>query len=147
MVTKTDCFHKGKPTYPFDGKSAFPDVEWRGGLHYIYVNGAYEDTTTEIGQLIHDLSCSDPDEMYLDWLADEVRKVKTDESEVNKMSEILEQEFQEGLKKGQKKGRDEVWCKNVSSLVKSGMSIEEAFELLEAPTKVQKRVRAALAKS
>lgn len=35
-----------------------------GGDHIIYLNGAYNDESTEMGKLIHDLKESNPDNIY-----------------------------------------------------------------------------------
>lgn len=66
---------KGKPLYHigrynFDTGESFDD-----GSHILYVNGEYRDATP-IGKLMHDFSCTDPENMYYDELAERVRFLK-----------------------------------------------------------------------
>ena len=49
------------------------------GTHIIYVNGADRDASTELGKLIHDFFCTDPNDIHYKELADKVRYFKEDE--------------------------------------------------------------------
>ena len=56
----------------------------------IYVNGAIKDDSTELGRLMHDLTCSDPDEMYYQELAKKVRYLKQDNRGIKEMTEYYD---------------------------------------------------------
>ena len=56
----------------------------------IYVNGAIKDDSTELGRLMHDLTCSDPDEMYYQELAKKVRYLKRDNRGIKEMTEYYD---------------------------------------------------------
>ena len=56
----------------------------------IYVNGAFKDDSTELGRLMHDFTCSDPDEMYYQELAKKVRYLKRDNGGIKEMTEYYD---------------------------------------------------------
>ena len=58
--------------------------------HIIYVNGADKNSATELGKLMHDFFCTDPDDMYFKQLADKVRYFKEDERGVAAMCKVME---------------------------------------------------------
>ena len=55
----------------------------------IYVNGEYRGEN-EIGKLMHDFSCNNPEEMQLELLAEKTRYFKKDEKGVKRMCKIME---------------------------------------------------------
>ena len=59
------------------------------GSHILYVNGKYCGDD-EIGKLIRDLSCTDPDDMNYEALADRARYYKKNEKGVTAMCKIME---------------------------------------------------------
>ena len=56
----------------------------------IYVNGAFKDDSTELGRLMHDFTCSNPDEMYYQELAKKVRYLKRDNGGIKEMTEYYD---------------------------------------------------------
>lgn len=63
------------------------------------MNGQYRDDT-DIGKLMHDFCCSDPDDMLIPMLAERTRYLKTDEKEVKHMCEQMERIENKGVAKG-----------------------------------------------
>lgn len=59
------------------------------GSHIIYVNGKYRGND-EIGKLMHDFSCTNPDDMNYETLAKKARYFKQDEKGVATMCKIME---------------------------------------------------------
>ncbi len=59
------------------------------GSHIIYVNGKYRGND-EIGKLMHDFSCTNPDDMNYEALAKKARYFKQDEKGVATMCKIME---------------------------------------------------------
>ncbi len=55
----------------------------------IYVNGKYRDNN-EVGKLMHDFSCTNPDDMNYEALAKKARYFKQDKKEVVAMCKIME---------------------------------------------------------
>ena len=57
--------------------------------HIIYVNGAYRDKSP-LGILMHDFSCTDPNDITYEVLAERVRYFKEDEEGVAAMCKAME---------------------------------------------------------
>ena len=51
----------------------------------MYVNGADRNSSTELGKLMHDLYCDNPDDMYFSILADKMRYFKTNDRGINRV--------------------------------------------------------------
>lgn len=76
FITEKDVKKKGLPIYHVERCVKEDGEDFEDGSHIIYVNGAYEDVTTNIGKLAHDFKSKNPDEMYFKELADAVRYYK-----------------------------------------------------------------------
>ena len=59
------------------------------GSHILYVNGKYRGND-EIGKLMHDFSCTNPNDMNFEALAEKARYYKQDEKGVAAMCKIME---------------------------------------------------------
>ena len=87
------------------------------GSHIVYVSSSLADEGTELGHLMHDLRCSDPEKMHYNELREMVSYYKNEmegiESMSGKFDEIMQKKIkiasEESLKKGEadglKKGR------------------------------------------
>ena len=110
-----------------EGKELFGD-----GSHIIYVNGKYRGND-EVGRLMHDFSCTNPDDMNYEALAKRARYFKQDEKGVAAMCKIMEDMRNEKAK--------EVRIDNALRMIKdgelslekialySGLSVDEVKEL------------------
>ena len=110
-----------------EGKELFGD-----GSHIIYVNGKYRGND-EVGKLMHDFSCTNPDDMNYEALAKRARYFKQDEKGVAAMCKIMEDMRNEKAK--------EVRIDNALRMIKdgelslekialySGLSVDEVKEL------------------
>ena len=98
FITENDVLGHNKPIYFIERTIIGLDTLLGDEEHIIYVNGAYEDDTTELGKLIHDFLCENPDDMKFKVLADRARYCKESEEGVRKVSRIVE-EYGEELKK------------------------------------------------
>ena len=79
MFMEEDYFKGNKPIYVFERVDLSTGKRFEDGNHIIYVNCAYDDSSTEIGRLIHDLLCRNASEMYYDELRKSVAYYKHDE--------------------------------------------------------------------
>ena len=68
------------------------------GSHILYVNGKYRGND-EIGKLMHDFSCTNPDDMNYEALAKKARYFKQDEKGVAKMCKIMDDMRNEAVRK------------------------------------------------
>ena len=63
-----------------------------GRTHILLVNGDYKDDESQIGRLIHDLKCTNADDMYYDNLARKTRELKETTKGVETVCAVIEQE-------------------------------------------------------
>lgn len=101
FITEHDVLGRGRPLYHigryiFDTNESFDD-----GSHILYVNGAYRDETP-IGKLMHDFSCTAPEDMYYGELAERVRFFKESKEGVAIMCKVMEDMRNQTLKEGMK---------------------------------------------
>ncbi len=75
FITEHDVIGKGKPLYHIGRYNFDTNERFKDGSHILYVNGEYRDETP-IGKLMHDFSCTDPNDMYFEELAERVRYFK-----------------------------------------------------------------------
>ena len=80
------------------------------------MNGEYQEDS-DIGKLMHDFTCANPDEMKYKLLAEKTRYYKKDEKGVNKMSPVIVEYAQE-----------------IAAEEKAALSEEFAINLLEDGT-------------
>ncbi len=90
FITEHDAIGKGKPLYRIERRIEDIDEPFNDGEHIMYVNGADKNGATELGKLMHDFFCTNPDDMYFKQLADKVRYFKEDEKGVAAMCKVME---------------------------------------------------------
>ena len=100
FITGTDYYGKGKPIYHVerfviddDGGQLFNDE-----LHIMYVNGAYEGDD-DIGKLMHDFRCQEPDDMNYQLIKDRATYLKKTEKGVRHMSDVMQSYVNEEVHK------------------------------------------------
>ncbi len=131
-------YHIDRTITELDGK-AFGDKS-----HIIYVNGVYsKDVSTPLGRLVHDLFCTEPDEMHYEELAERARYFKKDSRGVDTMCEIWEEVLQEGREEGRVEGREEgrteEQLSSIRNLMKNlGLSADKAMSVLNIPIEKRK---------
>ena len=132
FITEHDVIGKGQPLYHigryiFDTNESFDD-----GSHILYVNGAYRDETP-IGKLMHDFSCTAPDDMYYDELAERVRFFKESKEGVAIMCRVMEDMRNQTLKEGMKEVAHRMLTAGRYALEEiseiSGLSLDEVKKL------------------
>ncbi|MCD8370724.1 MAG: Rpn family recombination-promoting nuclease/putative transposase [Clostridiales bacterium] len=110
FITESDVFGYGKARYLIERMNRTTGNPFNDGTHILYVNAQYRDDS-DIGKLMHDFCCSDPDEMYFPTLAERARYLKHTGKGENEMSqwfdEMLEEERQEAREEGLNMGRAE----------------------------------------
>ena len=98
------------------------------GSHILYVNSAIQDDT-ELGRLMHDLTCRDPDKMYSPILAERVRELKETQKGVEIMCREMDKIFNEGVELGEERGFErgkmEAKQETVLSMAEMGISPEQ----------------------
>jgi len=95
FITENDVLGLGLPVYHIDRIIQESGVCFGDGSHIIYVNGAYQNNTTDIGKLMHDFRCSEANSMHFDTLAKRIKYFK-EEGGVAEMCRIMEDVFNDG---------------------------------------------------
>ena len=135
FITENDVMNGDQAVYPVDRyvKIGRKKVLFGDGSHILYVNGKYRGDD-EIGKLIHDLSCTDPDDMNYVALADRARYYKKNEKGVAAMCKIMEDMRNEAARDKAKK--------MVVYLIKSGkMTLAEIAEATELSIDIIKELK------
>ena len=89
FITENDIFKKGLPFYSVERVNVELGEMFNDGEHILYVNGAYRGND-DIGKLMHDFSCSDPDDMMDSEIADVTRYYK-EKKGVSNMSKVFDE--------------------------------------------------------
>ena len=89
FITENDIYHKGAPIYWIERVNLQTGKPFDDGEHILYVNGAFRDYS-DIGRLMHDFGCSNPDDMFYEPLANRARYYKENPKGVSQMCKILE---------------------------------------------------------
>ncbi len=103
FITENDVMGKGKPLYTVNRYVEETGERFDDEAHIIYVNGAYRGDT-ELGKLMHDFSCSNPDDMNFPLLADRTRFFKEEKEGVESMCKAMEDMWQEAIEQGIEQG-------------------------------------------
>ena len=123
FITENDVLGADKPLYHIDRIIRETGEDFPDGAHIIYVNSKIQDET-ELGRLMHDLYCKNPDEMNYKILADEVRYYKEDMKGVSKVSEIMQEMLAEERMEGRVEGEIKQAQGTVAYLQKKGLPVE-----------------------
>ena len=91
FITENDVMKGNQPIYPVERYVTIGEnkVLFGDGSHILYVNGKYRGND-EIGKLMHDFSCTNPEDMNYELLAAKARYFKQDEKGVAAMCKIME---------------------------------------------------------
>ena len=122
FITENDVMKGNQPIYPVERYVTIGEnkVLFGDGSHIIYVNGKYRGND-EIGKLLHDFSCTNPDDMNYEMLAKKARYFKQDEKGVAVMCKIMEDMRNEAALNNARE--------NAERLIKKGkMTLEEIAE-------------------
>ena len=121
FITERDVMGDGLPIYHINRVVEETGKKFQDEAHIIYVNGAYRDQSP-LGILMHDFSCTDPDDITYEVLAERVRYFKEDEEGVAAMCKAMEDMRTEAVMDDRK----DTACR---LLKKGGMSLEEVAEI------------------
>lgn len=125
FITEHDVFGKGKAFYPIERVNLGLNKLFDDGEHILYVNGEYRDDS-EVGQLMHDFSCWNPDEIKLPLLKAAVKYYKEDPKGVEYMCKAFEETREQGAECER--------IKNIKSLMETlKLTAQQAMDALKIP--------------
>ena len=90
FITEQDVIGENRPIYRVNRQIIDSSRPFADGSHIIYVNGANQDTSTALGRLMHDFSCTKADDMFYPELAEKVRYLKETQEGREYMNDELE---------------------------------------------------------
>ena len=95
FITENDVLKAGLPIYHVDRIIQETGEPFGDEAHIIYINSQIKDET-ELGKLMHDFTCTNPDDMNYPVLAQRVRYFKEDTKGVATMCRAFEEVREEG---------------------------------------------------
>ena len=107
FITKNDVLGLNKTIYTIHRYIDGTSKQFYDGSHVIYVNTSAKDDGTEIWKLIHDLRCTNADEMFFPRLAARVNFLKGAEKGEVKMGDYFDDLFAQWRKEAAEEGRKE----------------------------------------
>ena len=133
FITEHDVLGGDKPIYHIDRTIQETGSLFGDGSHILYVNGSWRDESP-VGKLMHDFSCTDPDDMNYALLADRVRYFKEDKEGVQAMCKIFEDYGKELTK--------ETLLSHLRTIMETmHLTVEEAMDALRVPDEERADVR------
>lgn len=144
FITDGDALGHGLPVYRIDRMILGTGVPFDDGSHVIFVNARYDYDRFmkgELGDVMHDFLCADPDQMRMPELAARARDIKTAEGadDMPNTSRVifnmgLEQGLEQGREQGRAHGVEQGRAEVVASLVSSGaMTVAQVAQALGMP--------------
>ena len=106
FITDHDVLHVQQQICHIERRIIETGEQFLDGTKIIYVNAKYRDETTELGRMLHDFQCSDPNEMYSEVLANAMRYYK-EEGGQKLMYDAFKEIRAEGITEGISIGRAE----------------------------------------
>jgi predicted transposase/invertase (TIGR01784 family) len=118
FITENDVLNGNKSIYHIERTIKELNTDFDDKAHIVYVNAQIQDET-ELGKLMHDFMCSNPNEMNYKELAERASYFKFEQTGGNGMCELME-EFKreiekEATEKGIEKGKREGMKEGVAS--------------------------------
>ena len=149
FITENDVLKKGEPYYCFDRMDMKTGELLGDGSHILYVNGAYTGQD-ELGELMHDFSCWNPEDMHFELMRETSRYYKETPEGVEYMCRAFEetrhegferglqqgmqQGIEQGMQQGMQQGEEKALLASIRNLMgKLGFSAHEAMETLNIP--------------
>ena len=129
FITEEDHYKLGEPVYVIQNMNITASQPFGDGRLILYVNGMYKGSS-DLGRLMHDFNCADPDKMYYKILADKTRYLKNSEKGVTEMCKIMEEMRDEFYAEGMEKGGLEQARATAVRLNIKGISIDEIADLV-----------------
>lgn len=90
FITENDVIGRNRPIYHVDRYIKETEEYFNDGSHIIYVNASYKDDT-DLGKLMHDFCCTNPDDMNYEILSTTARYYKENKEGLYVMGRVMEE--------------------------------------------------------
>lgn len=142
FITENDVRGQGRPIYFFSRSDEDTGEPFGDDEHIIFVNSSYQndDDNSDLAKLIHDLKCSNADEMRITQLAEKTRYYKENPKGVSNMCRVMEELKEETM--------FETSCRTAIRLLRMGkLSVEDIAEGIDLPLETVKELAEKYVKS
>ena len=123
FITRGDAIGSGYALNRIDRTVAETGEPFCDGSHIVYVSSSLADEGTDLGLLMHDLRCSDPDKMHYNELRERVAYYKKEMEGIEDMSgkfeEIMQRVVERDVKKEVQKTRTEILMEGRQEVARS----------------------------
>ena len=110
FITERDALGEGKAVYDIERVMKGSGKSFRDGTHILYISADLTDRDTDLGKLMHDLRCPDPERMHHRALRERARYLKRSEEGIGEMTgefdRILKAKVKEAVKDAVKETRE-----------------------------------------
>ena len=130
FITENDVLRGGLPIYHINRIIEEMGKSFGDEAHIIYVNSQIKDDTA-LGKLMHDFTCTNPDDMNYPVLAQRVRYFKEDAKGVATMCRAFEEVREEAAREAAEKAKRDQSIKIARKMLKTGMAYEEIADMVE----------------
>ena len=130
FITENDVLRGGLPIYHINRIIEEMGKSFGDEAHIIYVNSQIKDDTA-LGKLMHDFTCTNPDDMNYSVLAQRVRYFKEDTKGVATMCRAFEEVREEAAREAAEKAKRDQSIKIARKMLKTGMAYEEIADMVE----------------
>ena len=120
FITRGDAIGEGNALNMIERIVKGTGKDFCDGSHIVYVSSSLADEGTELGHLMHDLRCSDPDKMHYNELRDMVSYYKNEMEGIESMSGKFDEIMQRALKRETEKIREESLKKGEADGLRKG---------------------------
>lgn len=143
-----DIYGFGDGIYPIERVIVTHEQLFNDRAHILYVNGAYRGNDS-LGDLMHDFSCNDPDDMKNMMLAEASRYYKENPKGVEimckAMEEMREESFQRGVETGIQTGTEQNRLESIRNIMSNlKLTVYQAMDALGIPADDQPKYLAKL---
>ena len=133
FITEQDVIGEGHPFYRVERMNLDTGLPFDDGSHILYINGEYRDDS-DLGKLMHDFSCSDPNQMNFPIMKDITHYYKETQEGVAYMCQAFEDVRNEGYRRGMQRGMQQKEVANIRSLQETlGLNAKQAMDALKIP--------------
>ena len=146
FITERDAIGKGRAMYRIDRRIDGTFEDFGDGAHILYVSADLTERNTDLGKLMHDLRCPDPERMHHRALRERARYLKRSEEGIGEMTgefdRILKAKVKEAVKETResslKEGRKEMAR---SLLAEGSFSVSKIAKLSKLPVGEIERIK------
>ena len=145
FIAENDVMGDDQEVYVYDRAERKSRKLLHDGTHIIYVNGATK-SDSEIGRLVHDLLCSNPDEMHFDILKKRVGQFKNSEEGRRVMCKAVEEFAERRAAESKAEGKRETMLATAKRMLESGkLMLKEVAEFSGLSLAQVKKLQAEMA--